>query len=534
MTAPDVSLLPRDPASLDFDAIAALRALETKVIALAPDGRIVFGNLDAGGAPGGIGRLLSAAFPTIAGAVSSAIRAVTDDGHERSVTVIDPHPTLAGEYDVRVRVMHNGVTLLELREGMHGYGQSGLQDRGNAENEPGSRRTLARQISEVSDSHALLRVLAETARSECEANGVAIVQADTKVGTVLVALGSAAQHGAMRFELTGSLAERAIASREAVLTSDYPEATPRFRDAAIRMRVGPVAIAPLIAHGIVFGVLGVQRETGATPFSPHDCERLLTIADHVALVLWKARLFEEVRLANEAKSTFLATVSHELRTPLTALTGYGELLADQILGPMAPPQLEVVDRMRSVTHHLTMMIDEILTYSSLEAGREQVRTLPVNPVEVARAAAAIVEPLARQKNVEFRLEIPDALPAILSDPDKIRQILVNLAGNAVKFTDHGEVLLTLAADADQVHFEVRDTGIGISAEHFTRLFQPFTQIESGLTRRHGGTGLGLYISHRMAVLLGGEISVDSAVGAGTTFSLHLPLHASVARPPSSP
>lgn len=521
-----MSQSPRDHSPSEFDAVAALRALETKIIAIAPDGRVIFANLEPGTTSGGVGRLFSAAFPVIAGAVSSSIRAVTDDGHERSVTVIDPHPTLSGEYDVRVRALNNGVTLLELREGMHGYGQSPLEHGRDVESEPGSRRTLARQISEVSDPHALLRVLAETARSECEADGVAIVQADAKVGTVVVALGSAAQHGAMRFELAGSLAERAIAAREAVLTSDYSETTPRFRDAAVRMGVGPVAIAPLIAHGIVFGVLTVQREIGASPFSPHDRERLLTVADHVALVLWKARLFEEVRLANEAKSTFLATVSHELRTPLTALTGYGELLADQILGPMAPPQLEVVDRMRSVTHHLTMMIDEILTYSSLEAGREQVRSLPVDPLAVARAAAAIVEPLARQKNVDFRLEMPESMPAIISDPDKIRQILVNLAGNAVKFTDHGEVLLALAADAAQVHFEVRDTGIGISAEHFTQLFQPFTQIESGLTRRHGGTGLGLYISHRMAVLLGGEISVTSAVGAGTTFGLHLPLHAS--------
>jgi signal transduction histidine kinase len=215
-------------------------------------------------------------------------------------------------------------------------------------------------------------------------------------------------------------------------------------------------------------------------------------------------------------------VSHELRTPLTALAGYGELLADQVIGPLSESQLDVLERMRAVTQHLSVVIEEVLTFSSLEGGHETVRPTDFLAADLLRATAAVVEPLARQKHLAFHAAVPDEAIRMTSDVDKIRQVLVNLAGNAVKFTEKGSICLSLERRDGDVAFLVTDTGIGIAKDNLERLFQPFAQLDAGLTRRHGGTGLGLYISRRLAELLGGRIEVESEPGKGTRFALVLP------------
>jgi signal transduction histidine kinase len=247
------------------------------------------------------------------------------------------------------------------------------------------------------------------------------------------------------------------------------------------------------------------------------------ISDYAALALWKAELLDNAQTADRAKSRFLATVSHELRTPLTALAGYGELLADQVIGPMSESQLDVLERMRSVTQHLASVIEEVLAFSSLDEGRERIRPTDFLAADLTHAVAAVVAPLAHQKNLTFATSVPDTPIRMTSDVDKIRQILVNLAGNAVKFTDSGEVRLELRKRNGDVCFSVRDTGIGIAASDRDRLFKPFAQLDTGLTRRHGGTGLGLYISRGLAELLGGKIEVESTIGVGSTFTLVLPM-----------
>jgi len=260
------------------------------------------------------------------------------------------------------------------------------------------------------------------------------------------------------------------------------------------------------------------------PTSAEFLENLVRNApDHAAVVLVKARLLEEAQAASHAKGVFLATISHELRTPLTALTGYGELLADEILGPLSPHQSDMVDRMRSVTHQLAVMVDELLTFSELEAGRETVRITDVSVVEILDAVLTVVEPLARQKELRLSVSLPERPPMLHTDGEKIRQIVVNLVGNAVKFTDHGQVDVTVARRNGELSIAVRDTGIGIRDADRARLFQPFTQLDAGLTRRHGGTGLGLYNSGRLAHLLGGRIDVASEPAVGSTFTLVVPI-----------
>src|SRR5207342_543738 len=202
--------------------------------------------------------------------------------------------------------------------------------------------------------------------------------------------------------------------------------------------------APLIAHDVILGVLTVTRAPEMTPFSKRESLRLRAIADYAALALWKAELLDQAQAADRAKSRFLATVSHELRTPLTALAGYEELLVDQVMGPLSESQLDILERMRSVTQHLASVIEEVLAFSSLDEGREIVRPTDFLAADLVRAVAAVVEPMAQQKHLEFVIDVPAEPIRMTSDVDKVRQILINLAGNAVKFTDFGQVRLELA------------------------------------------------------------------------------------------
>ena len=385
-----------------------------------------------------------------------------------------------------------------------------------------SLRTLARHIAGLADTPTLLRTLCEVAETQCGADGAGVITAFGGDAQVVVAVGAFEPAQGKRFSLAGSLAEEAIRSQGTVALDDFAGSARPLTRAAPTLHVGPVLLAPLIAHENVLGVLTVVRAPGGHRFTEVETQRLRVLADYAALALWKSELLEKAQSADHAKSRFLATVSHELRTPLTALTGYEELLADEVLGPLTEAQTDVVERMRSVTHHLTVMIEELLSFSSIETGREKVRPTEFLAADLVRATAAVIEPQARQKRLKLVCDVPDEPIRMSSDVDKIRQILVNLAGNAVKFTDTGEIRLTVTRDAGDVHFMVFDSGIGIAPEDLVRLFQPFSQLDAGLTRRHGGTGLGLYISQRLAALLGGTIDVSSAPGEGSTFSLHLP------------
>jgi signal transduction histidine kinase len=178
--------------------------------------------------------------------------------------------------------------------------------------------------------------------------------------------------------------------------------------------------------------------------------------------------------------------------------------------------------MRSVTHHLTAMIEDVLAYSSLETGHEVIRPTEFLLADLVRAVAAVAEPLAKQKGIVFEVELADPTLRVITDIDRARQILINLAGNAVKFTDKGAVRMKAEASVSHVRIAVIDSGIGIPAAHQRHLFKPFAQVDTGLTRRHGGTGLGLYISSQLAKLLGGSIELESEQGKGATFTLILP------------
>jgi signal transduction histidine kinase len=225
---------------------------------------------------------------------------------------------------------------------------------------------------------------------------------------------------------------------------------------------------------------------------------------------------------SEAKSEFLASMSHELRTPLSAIVGYMELLEGEMVGPIAPLQKNYLGRVKSAARHLMGIIEEILTFSRIEAGKEEVNVENTDAVAVARGVCELFEPQALKKGLALHVSFPDTPVPLATDSMKLRQILINLVGNALKFTDEGHVALEVLVAEERVIFRVCDTGTGISPEHLDRIFDPFTQVDQSLTRAIGGTGLGLPVSRRLARLLGGDVTVESETGRGATFTVWLP------------
>ncbi len=252
------------------------------------------------------------------------------------------------------------------------------------------------------------------------------------------------------------------------------------------------------------------------------------------------RTAEEARRAaedaNASKSSFLAVMSHELRTPLNAVIGYAELLDLGIAGPVTPQQAKQLGRIRGSASHLVGLIDQVLRFARLEAGRDDVQVEAVDGALLAREAASMIAPLAANKGLTFRVQVPERPVPMTSDPQKVRQILLNLLSNATKYTPAGEITIevaTLGSESDAspagtpgsgalVTFRVRDTGIGIAPEHRERIFDAFWQASPALTRTVGGTGLGLSVSLQLARLLGGDLSVESVPGMGSTFTLTIP------------
>ena len=297
-------------------------------------------------------------------------------------------------------------------------------------------------------------------------------------------------------------------------------------------------LVPLAARGHVFGAVLLGRE--APSLGEPDLALALELASRAALAVDNALQYERAVIANRAKSDFLAVMSHELRTPLNAVLGYVDLLHLGVAGSQGPAATQYLDRIKLATRHLLGLIEQILLFSRMEAGRELVHAEQTDAGVLAREAAALIEPLAREKSLDFVLHVgtDDGETLVLSggdgagrphgdlpmetDVDKARQVLLNLLGNAVKFTQRGQVRLDVSADATTIRFVVTDTGIGIAAQHLERVFDSFWQVEQRKTRTAGGSGLGLTVSRRIARLLGGDVSATSAPGDGSRFVFTIP------------
>jgi PAS domain S-box-containing protein len=288
-------------------------------------------------------------------------------------------------------------------------------------------------------------------------------------------------------------------------------------------------IVPMRVHGRTLGAISLIAAESGRRFTERDLPIAEELARRSALAIENAELFEAAAAANRVKSEFLASISHELRTPLNAILGYTQLLSDGITGPVNEAQQHQLKRVRASATHLLGLIDQVLSFSRLEADREQVTLADVEVAEALDEALTIVRPLAAARDLTLELlPVPTVNGAALrmtTDALKLRQILVNLLNNAVKFTDRGSITLATRLENDDVVFTVRDPGIGIPASHLERVFEPFWQVEQAASRRVGGTGLGLSVTRRLAHLLGGIVSVQSVVGEGSAFEVRLPLAA---------
>jgi signal transduction histidine kinase len=306
------------------------------------------------------------------------------------------------------------------------------------------------------------------------------------------------------------------------------------RDAAIAGGLRAALIVPLLGGEQPLGALVLQRRDPGE-FPQAIVSLMQAFAHQSAIALENARLFNEIaqksrelEIASQHKSQFVANMSHELRTPLAAMLGYAELLQEGIYG--APPEkfLPILTRIRSNGKHLLGLINTVLDISKIEAGQFKLNLAEYALGSIVETVMGATESLAATKKLAFKTEVAKGLPYGLGDEQRLTQVLLNLVGNAIKFTDAGEV--RIAAGAANGHFtlSVSDTGPGIPAEERERIFEKFRQVDSSNTRAKGGTGLGLAIAREIVEMHGGRIWVESTIGRGSTFRMELPVRAAPA------
>jgi len=302
--------------------------------------------------------------------------------------------------------------------------------------------------------------------------------------------------------------------------------------------VGSAPLRWVLAHPIAIGAEGAGAMVLAGIHLPshdaaefvRDAARQLAVALHNAWThdrlrgksIALAEQGERLAQANKVKTEFLASMSHELRTPLSAILGFADLLVTSSKEQLSPRARESLERIKRNGEHLLALINDVLDLAKAEAGRIEVRLASVNIPQLVRACVAEVDSLRAGKNVKLVAEVGDAPLETMTDAQRVRQILLNLLANAIKFTDDGEVMLTVRATSSEIQIAVRDTGIGIPAPAMKELFQDFHQLDTGDGRHHDGTGVGLALSRRLARALGGEIEVVSREHEGSTFTLVLP------------
>ena len=474
------------------------------------------------------------------------------DGFERTLNAIYDANDSAAEFECRLK---SGPWLAHWSRPI----RSGLYAGGRIEH--------YYDVSEAKRAEAVLREharVAETLHSlgesfASELNLDALVQRVTDAATAL----TGAQFGAFFYNLVNEAGESYTlysisgVPREAFSRFPNPRNTPVFhptfagesvvRSADITLdprygTMGPhfgmpkghlpvrsyLAVPVISSSGEVLG--GVFLGHAHTDVFSETHERLAVgIASWAAVAVDNARLYEAERRAraaaeeaNRAKADFLATMSHELRTPLNATIGYSDLLLMGIPEPIPSASQAQVKRIGASARHLLELIEEILTFSRIEAGRERVDVDEFDAVELAVGVGEMVEPLAGQRGLQFAVHAPPPPVPMRSDARKVRQVLLNLLSNAIKFTENGSVQLWVAVSGGEMEFVVADTGIGIAPEHMERVFEPFFQAETAKHLRVSGTGLGLSLVKQVSEMLGGSVSVESSPGQGSRFTVRMP------------
>jgi GAF domain-containing protein len=383
------------------------------------------------------------------------------------------------------------------------------------------------------DLTVVLNTLVESAARLCEADMAAISRPTGDVFEHLASHGYSPEHS--EFMKThpipsgrGSASGRVVLEGKPVHIRDIRD-DPEYTLGDKRFDVRTMLGVPLMREGTAVGVIVLQRRV-VRPFTDKQIELATTFADQAGIAIENVRLFDEIQdksrqleEASQHKSQFLANMSHELRTPLNAILGYTELMADGAYGKPSDETLDVLKRLEANGRHLLGLINDVLDLSKIEAGQLVLELSDYSIEDVVQTVRSTLEPLAADKKLAFKLDVAAKLPPGRGDGRRLTQVLINLVGNAIKFTDAGEVAIQVEANNGSFFVSVRDTGPGISAADQAKLFQEFQQADNAITKKKGGTGLGLAISKRIVEMHGGRIWVESQPGHGSTFAFTLPV-----------
>ncbi|MBV8409545.1 MAG: GAF domain-containing protein [Alphaproteobacteria bacterium] len=387
------------------------------------------------------------------------------------------------------------------------------------------------------DLEPVLQTVLETAVRLCHAQMASIFQLEGgayrwKVGHGLDPRYQAREASHPILPGRGTLVGRVAASGQAVRVMDAlndPEYAPL--DDARLQNVRSMLGVPMTRDGKPFGVIALARGS-VEAFTDKQVELVQVFADQAVIAIENVRLINEIRdksrqleIASQHKSQFLANMSHELRTPLNAIIGYTEMMADGLYGDMPEKAQTVLERIQANGRHLLGLINDVLDLSKIEAGQLVLAKEAYTVIEMVAAVTAATESLARAKNLQLTSNVAPGLPAGMGDSRRLAQVLLNLVGNAIKFTDQGGVEIRAGQRGDHFDIAVVDTGPGIAPADQAKIFEEFQQVDNTSTRKKGGTGLGLSISRRIVELHGGRITLESEVGKGSTFRISIPINA---------
>ena len=335
---------------------------------------------------------------------------------------------------------------------------------------------------------------------------------------------------------------RAVHIHDVLADSEYDPPEGALKNAQRLGQYRTTLVVPMLRDGVPLGTITLWK-TKVEPFTDNQIELVTTFADQAVIAIENVRLFDEVQartselaktvedleIASQHKSQFVANMSHELRTPLAAILGYAELMQEGFYESQGPKSLDALTRIRSNGKHLLGLINTVLDIAKIESGQFTLNMAEYAIESVVETVRLATESLAHNKKLALKTEVAKHLPVGLGDEQRLTQVLLNLVGNAIKFTDAGEVVVTAKAANGHFNINVTDTGPGIPEEHQARIFEQFHQVDSSNTKAKGGTGLGLAIAKQIVEMHGGRIWVESTLGKGSTFQLELPIRAAIGK-----